>query len=458
MKANGYWRWPPDRAPARNVLRPAELISRGAWFAPAAGEVKHLRKTEDLPQLPGFDHTLAFLRSGYAFVGQRCDELGTDRFATRLMLRPVICARGEAAAELVYDAERVTRQGAMPPTVLRLLQDKGSVQQLDGAAHRQRKALFTGLLMSDAAEAAFVERFRAVWIEAMARWRGAGQVVLYDEMHPVLTTAICDWVGMGAAGRDDAALAGDLRAMIENTSSVGPRVVFALARRSRTERRLRELIEKVRAAPESDTPLSIIAHFRDPGGALLPVEVAAVELLNVLRPTVAVARYIAFAALALHEHPDWREALRGAPASRFEHFAEEVRRFYPFFPVIGGVARRGFDWEGIGIAKGQWMLLDLYATTHDPRYFPEPQVFSPGRELSWRGQDHRFIPQGAGDAHVTHRCPGERLTVAAIREATRMLVEEMDYEVPAQDLTVSLKRIPARPASGMVLRWRQPAV
>src|SRR5690554_463939 len=111
MKANGCWRWPSDRAPARNVLRPAELISRGAWFAPAAGEVKHLRKTEDLPQLPGFDHTLAFLRSGYAFVGQRCDELGTDRFATRLMLRPVICARGEAAAELVYDAERVTRQG-----------------------------------------------------------------------------------------------------------------------------------------------------------------------------------------------------------------------------------------------------------------------------------------------------------------------------------------------------------
>ena len=31
---------------------------------------------------------------------------------------------------------------------------------------------------------------------------------------------------------------------------------------------------------------------------------AAVELLNVLRPTVAVDRFIVFAALALHRHPE----------------------------------------------------------------------------------------------------------------------------------------------------------
>ncbi len=41
---------------------------------------------------------------------------------------------------MFYSGDRFTRTGgAMPPTVLRLLQDKGSVQQLDGAAHLQHR-------------------------------------------------------------------------------------------------------------------------------------------------------------------------------------------------------------------------------------------------------------------------------------------------------------------------------
>ncbi|MCA1439513.1 hypothetical protein I6F07_04610 [Ensifer sp. IC4062] len=48
----------------------------------------------------------------------------------------------------------------MPWTVLRLLQDKDSVQQLDGAAHLRRKAMFIDVTMDDDAVASLVERFR----------------------------------------------------------------------------------------------------------------------------------------------------------------------------------------------------------------------------------------------------------------------------------------------------------
>jgi fatty-acid peroxygenase len=44
------------------------------------------------------------------------------------------------------------------------------------------------------------------------------------------------------------------------------------------------------------------------------------------------------------------------------------------------------------------------------------------------------------------------VTLAVLNEALRILVEEVDYEVPAQDLSVSHRRIPTAPASGMVLR------
>jgi hypothetical protein len=50
-----------------------------------------------IPQSPGFDHTLAFLREGYDFVSNRCQALNTDIFSARLALRKVICMRGAPA-------------------------------------------------------------------------------------------------------------------------------------------------------------------------------------------------------------------------------------------------------------------------------------------------------------------------------------------------------------------------
>lgn len=402
-----------------------------------------------VPVLPGIDHTLRFLRQGYAFVGQGCDAVGADRFRARLMLRAVVCARGADAARLIYDPDLFTRQGAMPPTVLRLLQDKGSVQMLDGPAHRHRKALFTGLLMTDEAVASFLHLLRDEWDRALPDWAARGRIVLFDAVNLVLTRAILRWTGLPLT--DPQQMARDLSAMIENTGRLGPRMWLALARRRRTESQVRRAIEQLRAqGADGDTPLHRIARFRDADGSPLTLDQATVEAINILRPTVAIGRYIAFAALALHRHRAWRDALREGTVGH-EAFAEEVRRHSPFFPVIGGIARREIQWDGATLSKGDWMLADLFGTCRDPRLFPAPQDFDPRRALSWRDFGCDFVPQGAGDPHRTHRCPGERLTVAVIRCATRLLVEGMDYAVPPQDLEVSLSRIPALPESRMVL-------
>lgn len=415
-----------------------------------------MHKTDrSIPRPQGFDNTFALLREGYGFISSRCDALGSDIFATRLMLKPVICVRGARAAEMFYDGERFTRRkGAMPPTVLRLLQDKGSVQQLDGAAHRHRKALFVSLLMDEERLEDFLDCFRACWLEAIETWSIRPRIVLFDEANLVLTRAIRRWVGIPDGLLDDQELAGELTSMIENTGKIGPRVLAALLRRRGTERKLAGIVEQVRAGrfdlPE-DAPLRHLAGHSDIHGELLSTKEVTVELINILRPTVAIGRYIMFAALALKEHPEWSVALVGADDPLYDNFAEEVRRLYPFFPFVGGVARQSFTWEDYGFAAGDWVLLDLHGTTHDPRLFPHPHTFDPQRGISWRRQDHAFIPQGAGDARTTHRCPGEAFTVAAMREATRLLVEEMDYTVPDQDLAIPPDRIPARPPSGLVL-------
>lgn len=409
----------------------------------------------NVPHLGGFDQTLSLLREGYGFISSRCDELGTDIFATRLMLKPVICVRGAKAAQMFYDGERFTRRkGAMPPTVLRLLQDKGSVQQLDGAAHRHRKAFFVDLLMDERKIEEFLDIFRACWLDALNIWSSRSRIVLFNEANLVLARAARRWVGIPEGILNDNELARDLTSMIENTGKFGPKVLLALLCRRGTERRLANILDDVRSNQlnlTKDAPLRRLATHNDTAGRPLSIEEATVELLNILRPTVAIGRYIMFAALALKDHPEWSAALMGADDQLYDRFAEEVRRLYPFFPFVGGIARQPFSWEGYAFEAGDWVLLDLHGTNHDSRLFPHPHEFNPRRDLSWRYQDHAFVPQGAGDARSTHRCPGEALTVAAMREATRLLVEEMEYGIPEQDLHIAYNRIPARPPSGLVL-------
>ena len=105
-----------------------------------------------------------------------------------------------------------------------------------------------------------------------------------------------------------------------------------------------------------DTALHIIASHRDLDGKPLPVAHAAVELINLLRPTVAVERCVTFAALALHKHPESRARLLGGDEPEYlDWFVQEVRRFYPFLPLVAGRARMAFEWRGHRFGKGTWM-------------------------------------------------------------------------------------------------------
>jgi fatty-acid peroxygenase len=190
----------------------------------------------------------------------------------------------------------------------------------------------------------------------------------------------------------------------------------------------------------------------DGDGKLLDVKIAAVELINVLRPTVANARYVVFAAHALHQHPQCREGLRSADEAETERFVHELRRFYPFIPFIGGKALGPFEWRGHRFAKGDWALMDLYGTNRDPRHWDAPERFRPERFRDWDGDPFTFVPQGGGDHRDGHRCPGEWITIEQMKAILPILVGEMRYEVPPQDLTISLNRLPALPRSRFVMK------
>jgi fatty-acid peroxygenase len=406
----------------------------------------------DIPRDRTFDATLAMLTDPYRFISKRSRRLGSDVFRTRVMFRSAVCVVGEDASRMFYEPNRFTRRGAVPPTALMLLQDFGSAQVLDGVAHRHRKQMLMSLMTRPRLEALVASIDRA-WRTEAAQWTAAREIVVAYAVPRVLTRGVCDWVGIPLAERDVYPRTRELVAMYEGAGAIGPRNWKGQILRARTERWARALIDRARsgelAVPE-DAPIAVIASHRELDGKLLDRRHAAVELINLLRPTVAVERWITWAALALHEHPEARGRIRAGDDSQYvEYFAQEVRRFYPFFPLVGGRALSDFEWRGNRFAKGTWMLLDMYGTNHDARAWPQPDEFRPERFAQWNQSPFNFIPQGGGDFVANHRCAGDRATVEIVKRAVRFLAAEMDYDVPPQDLSIDMSRMPAMPRSGV---------
>ncbi|MDF2381820.1 cytochrome P450 [Nostoc ellipsosporum NOK] len=406
-----------------------------------------------IPRDARFDSTLALLREGYEFISNGCRRYGSDIFETRLMLARAYCVLGEEAARMFYEPGRFTRRGAIPRTTLGLLQDRGSVATLDHGPHHHRKELFLSMMGPEAVEG-MAEIFEAEWRSRLPCWHSRGEIIFFDEMTSIVTRSVCAWAGIPLGEREASSRVREFAAMIDGAGSVGPRNWRAQWHRRRTERWAREIVSSVRTgqldAPQGSA-LSLITQHRDENGAPLQDEIAAVELINVLRPTVAVDRFITFAALALHQHPHSRPFVQAGNEEALQAFAQEVRRFYPFFPVVGGRALAGFEWRDHLFSPGDWVLLDLYGTNRDPRIWTDPDTFRPERFLGREPGAFQLISQGGGDHRSGHRCPGEWITLALIKRAASLLATAMTYEVPDQDLTVRIDRFPTLPRSKFVI-------
>ncbi|MEV6734270.1 MULTISPECIES: cytochrome P450 [unclassified Streptomyces] len=402
------------------------------------------------------DSTLSLLTRGYAWLPDRMRTASDGTFRTRLLGRPTIALQGPEAAAFFYDERHVLRTAALPDPVLDTLFGQGAVHTLDGEAHRVRKAMFIALLKDEKGIATLGGHVSRRWREAVAGWQ-RGRVVLFDETARVLALAVGDWAGLPLSDAEASQMARDCTAMVDGFATPWPRHLRARRARARQEKALAALVTRVRGTQEADTKasaLETVAWHRDVDGALLDPHTAAVELLNIIRPTIAIAWFAAFVAHALHRWPHHRELLRSDPEGTYaEAFAHEVRRFYPFAPFVGGLATRDLTWRGEDVRKDTLILLDLYGQNHDPALWDHPYRFDPHRFTSPNGADDplaNLIPQGGGDAARGHRCPGEDITVTALSAITAELAQ-LDYDVPDQDLTIPLTRVPTAPRSGFVL-------
>lgn len=410
-----------------------------------------------MPEIPRDslpESTLALMRDPYRFISKRCERYRSDFFETTLMFERTLCMRGREAAALFYSPQRFARAGVAPMWLQKTLFGVGGVQGLDGAAHRHRKQMFMSLMTPER-----IERLAHItseyWRVALGKWVRQKRVVLYPELREILTRAVCDWAGVPLAESEVKLRTYQLTAMFDQAAAIGLGHFLSRRARRQAEQWIADVIEAIRAGryePPEQSAAHVIAWHRDASGALLDRHTAAVELINVLRPTVAVSVYMTFVAVALHQYPTCRQRLRTGETEYAEAFVQEVRRFYPFFPLVMAQVRDDFAWKGYHFQKGTKVALDLYGTNHNARIWKEPEAFRPERFLGWDGDPYSLIPHGGGDHHRGHRCPGEWITIALMQATLRFLTTRIAYNVPAQDLTIDYRRLPALPRSRFILR------
>jgi len=408
-----------------------------------------------MPVIPrdGFDGTIALARDPYRFIAERCRRHGGDLFRTRILLRETICVTGPRAAAMFYTSDHLIRAGAAPGRVQKTLFGVGGVQGLDSEAHRHRKRMFMSLMTPERI-AALARLSVEAWHTWAERWAALRQVQLYGEVRELLASVVCWWAGVQVAPRELPARARQLTALFDAAGAMGPRHWWARLERRRVDRWIADVIERIRAGdedPPEHSAARVVAWHRELDGSLLPPRVAAVELLNVLRPTVAVSVYLVFVAHAFHAHPGWRRKLAAAPDEWTEPFVQEVRRAYPFFPSVVARVRDEFRWHGYRFPRGTRVMLDLYGTNHDARAWRHPRDFRPERFAGRRIGAFELVPQGGGDADRQHRCAGERITIELMKVAARFLARSLAYAVPPQDVDVDLARLPAMVRSGFVM-------
>ena len=411
-----------------------------------------------LPKEEGFDHSLKLLKEGYEFIINRRQSMGSNVFETSLLAQKTICLSGSEGAKLFYDETRFRRKDAAPLPVKKTLFGEGGVQGLDDDEHRHRKGMFMQLA-SQGATQEIRELTRIYWEQALERWKIRDEIILYEESKKILTLVACQWVGVPLDDGEIVKRAAQLSELFESPARVNLGHFKGWIARSKAEHWIATLISKVRKGElniDKERALHQFAWHKDLEGELLEERVVAVEVLNLLRPTVANAVWINFLVLAIHDHPDKVEMLRKEQEERLHWFVQEVRRYYPFFPFTAARVRKDFTWQGCQFEEGTLVLLDLYGTNRHPDDWQEPEAFKPERFAAGADTPFNFLPQGGGEYETGHRCAGEWITLAILTESLNFLVNKLDYTLPEQDLSFSLTDIPAIPKDRIKMTHLQP--
>lgn len=418
--------------------------------------MKGRNKTMEIPEVKV---KLNELKPSYTLLSEIREEADAPVAKAKALTKELYVIYGSEAAEKFYDPKNFKREGAMPDLVIKTLFGEDGVQTLDGEEHHHRKNIFMDLMAPDR-----MDDYYKILDEKMTTALDAenGTFELFSLTRKILFKAITEWSGINLDNLTDEEI-DDLSkyqiSMISGTFTSPIDHIKGVEDRKKSEKWAQDLIKEAREHPvpgKENHALYAFASATNLDGELLPVDVAAVELLNIIRPTLALTVWAALMGHALFSRSDIYEKLSENFEDLQDSFIQEMRRFYPFFPALPAISLQEVEVDGYVIPKDSWVALDLYGTNHDARTIDQPEEFVVDRyvddaeRISYE-EEYEMIAQGGGDFRSMHRCAGEWITLHTLRVLSDQLVNKYSFSVPEQDFDIPMDQFPTYPNSKVLL-------
>ena len=392
-------------------------------------------------------------------------------YKERIGGKKVYILRGQNGARLFYDSRKIKRAGALPKYILDTIFGNG-IHNMDNSHHLYRKELYREIMSHELLDR-FVRIHSNLYITYMSKWRRSNKFVLYEEMQTLLAHTSHKWVGLfNFSNMSFEEIGNHYMRMID---AVGAYMPFPFHNNAVSKgKSSRKIIEKEISSQvalhrnsvkkfETGTPAAILADSD------LSIHDVTVEIINLTRPCVAVAKFVAFAGHAAFKHSFLvphgpktnvngngngnginKEALDSWKQG--DNFVNEVRRLYPFVPFLGGITKTDMLVDGMQVKKDSMMILDIHSVNMDSGVFVNPFEFIPDRFNTVKVTDYNYVPQGGGQVWNSHRCPGEQITVIILKLAVYHMFTKEDFTILSdQDFTIDKRRMPTIPKDGIVM-------
>jgi len=263
---------------------------------------------------------------------------------------------------------------------------------------------------------------------------GRGEMDLIDDYaFPLPVTVIAELLGVPTEDRDrfrewsDAAVSGNASQEYMETILIPHMQAFTDY--------LRAMFEEKRRNPKDDL-ISALVQAEEAGDKLSEDELLGMVFLLLIAGHETTVNLIGNGVLALLEHPDQLQSLRGDP-SLTKSAVEELLRYDG--PVETSTERFAREDVAIGrtvIPKGEMVLVVIAAADHDPERFQEPDTLDIART------DNKHLAFGKG----IHHCLGAPLA----RMEGQIAISTLFSRMPNLRLKGSPKSLNWR--SGMILR------
>ena len=427
---------------------------------------------------PVIGETLAFLAKPFEFIDERVARHGPI-FRTHLLGKPTVILAGGATAGVFADEQLCLRDGSIPNHVRELFGGR-SLGLLDGSEHATRKRQILAAFVPEALPA-YVPAMQTLIETTLARWTSRDEELDgIAELKRLAISAIATNVVNMGDGPDLETLLESFQVLTAGFTGLPvalPGTAFkrALNARDAIFEVLGRAVKEHRESERDDGLGRMLAH-RDEHGAMMTDENAVMELHHIF-----IAGYIVFAELAsllitIAREPALHDALvtevrASAPSGKLtirqlasmdllSRVVQETKRITPVVPLAFGLARKSFVVGGFRIDEGTMLFWAPFAHHQDAAVYPKPQTFDAERFTAARAEQGRhpfaFAPQGMGPS-TGHKCPGVDYATLLMQVFTTTLLRDYTYDIPEQDVSLDLSRIPPEPRDGLRLTFSRSA-